>query len=77
MHAYLTGRTDTVDVGYLDSLGDGVVPHLVRLTQEAEDAFVRQQAKTALDNRWVYRAEDFRGLNYVSHTAAKLLPEQE
>jgi hypothetical protein len=77
VHAYLSGRTDTVDVGYLDSLGDGVVPHLVRLTQEAEDAFVRQQAKTALDNRWVYRAEDFRGLNYVNHAAAKLLPEQE
>lgn len=75
--AYLSGKEGTVDVDYLDTLGAGVVPHLERLVREARDESIRNHAEAVLDNRWVYRTEDFRDWNYVNHIAAKLLPKDE
>lgn len=71
--AYLNGHMETVDVDYLNSLGDGVVPYLAKLAEEAPDAAISDSAQFSLDNRWTEKPEDFRGWNYANHIAAKIL----
>lgn len=65
--AYQSGRLETVDVEYLDSLGHGAVPYIALLTEDA-DPEVAQAAKWAL-SRGYYINEDVRAWNYVNHIA--------
>ena len=77
VNAYLSGKTETVDVDYLNSLGDGAVPYLAKLAAlsnvyEHED--IANTADFYLVNRWRAEPEDFRSWNYVNHMAAEILP---
>lgn len=75
--AYLSGQLESVDVSHLNSLGDGAVPHIYRLSQEAKDPEIAQMARDVLERRWSAIPEDFRGWNYVNHIAARYLPREE
>lgn len=67
--AYLAGRMETVDVHYLEHLGDGALLQLERLAKLAPEASVARRAQSALRCR--YSAEDLRGWNYFNGTAQK------
>ena len=71
--AYLSGKMERVDVDYLNSLGDGVVPYLVTLAERAPEHEIAESAQRCLDDRWTAKAEDFRSWNYVNHIASKIL----
>lgn len=71
--AYLSGKMEKVDVAYLGRLGDGAVPYLVRLHEEAPDSSVREAACAALLIRDHTTYRDFRGWNYASAAAEELL----
>ncbi len=76
VNAYLSGKMETVDVEYLDSLGNGAVPYLAKLAQLSNEYEHRDIADTAefyLVNRWCAKPEDFRSWNYVNSNAAKIL----
>ena len=73
--AYLSGKMETVDVFYLNDLGDGVVPQLARLADEAHDEAIARNARFALDNRRMARIKDFRGWNYVDFAAMEYIGE--
>ena len=73
--AYLSGKTDTIDVVYLRELSDSAVPYLAKLAKEAPDAQVAEEAQQILTYR-VIEIDDFRGWNYASATAKKHLPEK-
>jgi hypothetical protein len=75
VNRYLTGQTESVDVDYLSSLGNGAVPYLQKLAQEAPDATVSDSARFYIENRWCGAPEDFRSWNYVNHIAAKILED--
>ncbi len=75
VQTYLSGQVETIDVQYLNSLGDGVVPYLAALAEEAPEEAVSQSARQALSSRWIRRNKDFRGWNYVNHQAAQFLPK--
>lgn len=75
--AYLTGKLETVDVYHLQSLGDGAVPQLVRLVEEAPDKDIRKEATDWLERRHWRKAEDLRGWNYVNHVASQYCPEEK
>lgn len=72
---YLAGQSETVDVDYLNSLGNGAVPYLAQLAKEAPDTSVVDSARFYMENRRSAQPEDFRDWNYVNHIAAKLLPD--
>lgn len=74
VNAYLSGKLETVDVGHLDSLGDGAIPYLVQLSRSAPDRLVAEDAENYLSERYVEDPEDFRSWNYVNRTAACYLP---
>lgn len=69
--AYLSGKLETVDVGHLNSLGDGAVPQLERLVQKAKDPQLQKQAARCLQQRRGRTVNDFREWNYVNHIASK------
>ncbi len=71
--AYLSGKMETVDVHYLNSLGHGAVPYIEKLAQRAPDSTIAEDAQMMIDTRWCAALEDFRSWNYVNHTAAKIL----
>ncbi len=74
--AYLCGDLDRVDVDYLSGLGDGAVPYLSRLAQEAPDQAVAQEAQAVLSAR-SWEQQDLRGWNYVNQAAGAYLPHAE
>lgn len=76
VNAYLSGKMETVDVHYLNSLGNGAVPFIERLAQCAPDRTVAGNAKRIIDNRWSAAPEDFRSWNYVNQRAAEILGER-
>jgi hypothetical protein len=73
---YLSGKFETVDVAYLHTLGNGAVPALERLVQEAKDGDLAQDAAEELA-RWAYRdrIEDFRDWNLTQAQAWEILEE--
>ena len=75
--AYLSGKLETVDVSHLDSLGSGAVPHIYRLSQEAEDRKVAQMAANVIDHSYAHTADDFREWNYADQSAAQYLKQYE
>lgn len=70
--AYQSGKLDTIDVDYLDSLGDGAIPYIARLTDDA-DPEVAADAREALMYQFFDSGDDFREWNYVNQTAAKYI----
>lgn len=75
--AYLSGKMETVDVYYLDRLGDGAVPQIARLIDEAENPKIAENAKRVLENRETDIPEDFRGWNYADAEAAEYVRKPE
>lgn len=74
--AYLSGQLEQIDVSYLSSLGDGSIPHLARLAQQATDPQIAQYARSYLTHRTATDSH-IRGWNYASHIARQYLPDQE
>lgn len=72
VNAYLSGKLETVDVGYLSTLGDGAVPYLQRLRIEA-DSETAERAGRAIEQRYIYSSDDLRSWNYVNHKAEECL----
>lgn len=73
VNAYLSGKLETVDVDYLNSLSDGAVPHIAKLQQDEKYGTA---AKNRLKDRKQSNSDaDFRSWNYVNHTAQQYLPE--
>lgn len=75
--AYLSGQLETIDVSHLNSLGDGAVPQIYRLAQEAPDREIEHQADALLARYWSADPEDFRGWNYANHVATEYLVTNE
>lgn len=73
--AYLSGSLQSVDVDYLGSLGDGAVPQLQRLEQEAPEESVAQLAWEQLRFQASVRdwCEDFRGTSVIRSRAEGIL----
>ena len=77
--AYQSGKLETVDVGYLNTLGSASTPWLIELTQD-DDPEVAKTAQDILEKRstsWNYIGlEDFRGWNYsLAHSRDLLIAE--
>ncbi len=70
---YLAGNAETVDVNYLNSLGNGAVFYIDRLTREAPDESVAEAARWCIENRWIAAPEDFRSWNYVNQAVSNIL----
>ena len=78
VNAYLSGKLETVDVTYLYfDLGNGAVPALMRLAEEAPDDRIALSAENYLEKRKNnLPEEDIRSWNYVNHkTKICLTPE--
>lgn len=76
VNAYLDGRMDSVDVGYLKrNLGDGAIPYLVKLQREASDPQVLVEVRQALAYREAASIQDFRSWNYAEWKASKYLQD--
>lgn len=74
--AYQSGRLESVDVEYLDQLGNGAIPYIAQLTKDADFkvADAAQESITRYYGEEYYRTEpklsqDFRDWNYVNHIA--------
>lgn len=74
VEAYLSGQLKSVDVYHLGQLGSSAIPHIFRLTQEAQDPNVAQAAKDVLDQTALSQ-EGFRSWNWAASQALKYLPE--
>lgn len=74
-NAYLSGTIDSVDVAYLGDLGDGAVPYLVQLTENAADPQIRTAAQNALSSRRYREIRDFRSWNYAQAAAGDFAPD--
>jgi hypothetical protein len=68
VNGYLEGRYESIDVYYLDSLGNGAVPYIAQLTEDT-DPIISEKAKNALPNPAQVDWDDFRDWNYVNFTA--------
>lgn len=77
VRAYQSGKLETVDVGYLDSLSSSAVPYLHELTSDT-DREVAARARLALESLAQYnRAEDYGLLdwNWTRQRALEILEE--
>ena len=73
VNIYLSGDLQTVDVGYLASLGNGTTPYLLQLTQ-VEDEEIAQTASNYLKSRSKNSSvADIRDWNYADHRSDTLL----
>ena len=77
VNAYIGGKLEDVDLTYLNSLSDGAVPHIYRLTEEAPEQAVSDMAKRMLKNRSHFLGEDFRSWNYANYLADQYLTEED
>ena len=69
--AYLSGELKSIDLWYLNDLGNGAVPALAKLAKEAPDKDVAVTADTYLKSRGIHQYEDLRGWNFVNRIAEK------
>ena len=73
VNVYLSGDLQTVDVGYLASLGNGTTPYLLQLTQ-VKDENIAQTASNYLKSRSKNSSvADIRDWNYADHRSDMLL----
>ena len=73
VHAYQSGKLETVDVYYLSTLSDGAVPYLQELTNDADPAVARQ-AKNFLSSRGSEQ-NDLRSWTIAGAQARKILEQ--
>jgi hypothetical protein len=74
--SYLNGRLETVDVSYLNTLGNGAVPALERLYLEAENRQVGELAREKLQYRaYKTRIQDYRDWNLTDALAWNILEQ--
>lgn len=76
--AYLSGSLSQVDLDYLKSLGNSAVPQIARLAEQAPSIVVAGKARSYL--KYEYKGngcEDFRGWNYVNHSAESYISNEE
>lgn len=73
VHAYQTGKLQTVDVAYLWELGSGAVPQIAKLVDD-QDPEVARQAQWYLSRSGAYW-EDFRSWNYNDWQAKNCVSE--
>lgn len=73
VHAYQNGTLESIDVWYLNELGDGAVPYIALLQNDA-DPNVAEAARDILSHTYHDAASDFRHWNYVSHIAKDYFP---
>ena len=76
VEAYLSGKTQTVDVAYLQYLSDGAVPYIAKLAEQAPNVQIAEQAQQALENRACWKCADFRGWNYANAQALEHLSRE-
>ena len=76
VNAYLSGKMETVDVWYLSTLGDGAVPYLQKLGNEA-DGEIAEEARDAIDRQYVRSSDDYREWCYVNYEAEKSIVRVE
>ena len=69
VNAYLSGTLETVDIEHLKGLGNGALPHIRRLAEEAPDVVVSGRAKSYLTKITKNGPQDFREWNYVNYKA--------
>lgn len=74
--AYLSGKLETVDVVHIFYLGDGAVPQLIRLAEEAPDPNVAREAQKWLAMCKADNCKDFREWNYVNYMTRQYLPKE-
>lgn len=88
VNSYLNGKYDTIDVSYLNSLGDSALPYLAKLAQNAPDEKVANRAENCLkgdssDSLIAFllgrsdEEDDFRDWNYIRHIAKQYRPASE
>lgn len=77
VQAYLSGQLERVDLKYLQTLGNGAVPYIARLAEEAPSIVVKGKSKNYLKKHEVGGYEDFRGWNYVNHVAEGIVPQKQ
>jgi len=66
--AYESGRLETVDVGYLGTLGSGATPYIQKLTT-AKDPQVADSAKSHMMCREYIEVQDIRDWNFADYTS--------
>jgi hypothetical protein len=76
VNGYLEGRYVSIDVEYLDRLGNGAVPYIAQLT-EVPDPILSEKAKNALPAPAQVDWEDFRDWNYVNYIAETYMPQNK
>ncbi len=74
VNAYRSGKLETVDVSYLNTMGAAAVPRLLELAED-DDPEIAQQAREFLDRENRYTMDDFRGWNFTRARADRLLSE--
>ena len=76
VNAYQTGKLQTIDVDYLDSLGKGAIPHIAKLTGDADPA-IATAAANALEYGFYDLIDDFREWNYSAFAAEGYIREPD
>ena len=76
VRAYQSGKLQTVDVNYLDNLGNGAVPWLEELTTDTDED-VAQKAVLALRNFYFDRDADWRRWNLAAARAHEILEKYQ
>ncbi len=72
--AYQTGKLSTIDVEYLDTLSNGAIPQIAKLTQD-KNPEVAKEAQEILKYRYT-GCEDFRNWNYADFRAKAFISKQ-
>ena len=73
VNAYRSGQLKTVDIRYLEELGDGAVPYIAQL-QDVPNPSIAEAAREILSHTYHGEPDDFRGWNYVNHVAKAYFP---
>ena len=68
-NAYLSGKTQEIDMAHMGSLGEGALPYIDRLAKEAKDPMVREMAEDLIHYHDYREPKDWRSWNYVNHKA--------
>lgn len=77
VHAYQSGKLETVDLAYLNGLGNSAIPYLMELTEDP-DTHMANRAQGILENKareFSRRDFDLRSWNLTEARARKLLED--
>ena len=74
--AYQNGTLEIIDVEHLKTLGDGAIPYIAQLTDDA-DPVVAKAVRQFFSDRYYEPIDDFRDWNYVNQQTNLLYPFPE